>query len=68
MKLEQIRSIAKSHSINPGKLSKTELVKSIQTKEGNFDCFATAYDGECDQVGCSWREDCFDAARRGEPS
>jgi len=68
MKLEQIRSIAKSHSINPGKLSKTQLIKSIQTGEGNFDCFATAYDGECDQTGCSWREDCFDAARRGEPS
>ena len=68
MKIEAVRSIAKSHSINPGKLSKTELIKSIQTKEGNFDCFATAYGGECDQGGCSWREDCFDAASTGEPS
>ena len=63
MKLEEVRSIAKSHSINPGKLSKTELIKSIQVDEGNFDCFATAHDGVCDQVGCSWREDCFAAAR-----
>lgn len=68
MKMEQVRSIAKSQGINPGKLSKTELVKSIQTEEGNFDCFATAYAGECDQVGCSWRDDCFEAARIGEPS
>ncbi len=68
MKLEEIRSIAKSHHINPSKLSKTELVKSIQSGEGNFDCFATAYDGVCDQLGCSWREDCFEAAHRGEPS
>lgn len=35
MKLEEIRGIAKSHHINPGKLSKTELVKSIQSGEGN---------------------------------
>jgi len=68
MKMEQVRSIAKSQGINPGKLPKTELIKSIQTEEGNFDCFATAYAGECDQVGCSWREDCFEAARIGELS
>ena len=68
MKLEEIRTIAKSHGIHPGKLPKTGLIKSIQKDEGNFDCFATAYDGVCDQSGCSWREDCFDAARRGEPS
>jgi len=68
MKLEEIRSIAKSHSINPGKLSKANLIKSIQTSEGNFSCFATAYSGDCDQLCCSWREDCFEAAHRGEPS
>ena len=68
MKIEAVRRIAKSHSISPGKLSKTELIKSIQTKEGNFDCFATAYGGECDQVVCNWREDCFESASTGEPS
>ena len=62
MKLEEIRSIAKSHGINPAKLPKAELIKSIQSHEGSFDCFATAYSGECDQVGCCWREDCFAAA------
>ena len=68
MKLEEIRSIAKSHGIKPTKLSKTELIKSIQTDEGSFDCFATAYDGVCDQLGCCWREDCFEAAQQGELS
>lgn len=63
MKLEEIRSIAKSHNINARKLSKTELIKYIQIGEGNFDCFATAYEGMCDQVNCLWREDCFVAAR-----
>lgn len=63
MKLEEVRSIAKSHNIKPGKLSKTELIKSIQTAEGNFDCFATAYGGICDQMNCLWREDCIAAAQ-----
>jgi len=44
MKMEEVRAIAKSQGLNPGKLSKTGLIKSIQTDEGNFDCFATAYD------------------------
>ena len=68
MRLEEIRGIAKSHSIHTGKLSKLELIKTIQLDEGNFDCFGTAASGECDQAGCSWREDCFDAARAGAPS
>lgn len=68
MKLEEIRSIAKSHGIKSNKLSKTDLVKAIQIEEGSFDCYATAYDGECDQGGCSWREDCFEAAQQGELS
>lgn len=65
MKLDQIQTIAKLHGINSAKQSKTELIKSIQNKQGNFDCYATAYDGECDQEDCIWREDCFDAAQRG---
>ena len=68
MKLEERRAVAKSRGIHPGKLSKVDLIKSIQMNEGNFDCFATAYGRECDQLGCSWREECFDAARKGEPS
>jgi hypothetical protein len=64
MKLEEIRSIAKSHSIKTGHLPKAALIKAIQTGEGNFDCFATAYSGECDQANCIWREDCFEAAHK----
>lgn len=65
MKLADVRSIAKSHSIKPEHLSKAELIKAVQREEGNFDCFATAYDGVCDQAGCRWREDCFAAASAG---
>lgn len=65
MKLDQVRTIAKSQGITSGKLSKTELIKSIQIAEGNFDCFASASNGECNQQECRWRGDCFDAARKG---
>jgi len=66
MKMEEIRNIAKAHHINPAHLSKIELVRSIQSEEGNFDCFATAASGECDQYDCKWRNDCFAAAHSGE--
>ena len=63
MKMEEIRSIAKAHHIKTARLSKSELIRSIQSDEGNFDCFGSAVGGECDQVNCVWREDCFGAAR-----
>ncbi len=65
MKLEQVSAIAKVHQIHPGKHSKAELIRMIQADEGNFDCFATAYEGACDQLGCIWREDCFETAKKG---
>lgn len=68
MKIKEIRIMAKSQGIHPGKISKTGLIRMIQTEEGNFDCYGTAIDGECDQANCLWREDCFDAALEGEPS
>lgn len=68
MKIAEVRGIAESQHIDPADLSKTKLIKSIQINEGNFDCYATAYAGECDQLGCNWREDCFESARTGEPS
>ena len=62
MKLQEIRAIAKQHQINSSGLSKNELIHEIQRQEGNFDCFGSACNGECDQMGCLWRDDCFDAA------
>ena len=63
MKIQRIREIAREHGLNPGKAEKAEVIRAIQRGEGNFDCFATAYDGVCDQTGCLWREDCFAAAK-----
>jgi len=62
MKIEEIRSLAKARGIIQDKLYKNDLIKSIQRSEGNFDCFASAKNGECDQLDCLWRVDCLKAA------
>ena len=64
MNVQEIRHIAKERGLKPGKLAKPELVKMIQAEEGNFTCFATALEGECDQLGCLWRKDCFAFAKK----
>ncbi len=64
MNLQEIRQLARNQGLKPNKLSKLDLVRQIQLNEGNFDCFATAYDQVCDQYGCLWRKDCFAAAKR----
>jgi len=58
MKVTDIKDIAKSMDIKPGKMRKAELIHAIQEAEGNFPCFGTA-DGSCDQMQCIWREDCL---------
>lgn len=64
MNLQEIRDFARSRGITPRNQKKMELIRSIQITEGNFDCFATAYDGTCDQQDCLWRKDCFIAAKK----
>ncbi|MDP2362052.1 MAG: SAP domain-containing protein [bacterium] len=56
----EIRAMVKARGIKqPPGASRVELVRLLQLSEGNFDCFATAVDGVCDQIDCVWREDCF---------
>lgn len=59
MNIKEIGVIAKSLGIKPKNLKKADLIHTIQRSEGNFECFATAYSGECDQQQCSWRGDCL---------
>jgi len=59
MRLTEIEKKARGLDIrDTWKYSKKELVKTIQRKEGNFDCFGSA-SGNCDQLACCWRDDCF---------
>ena len=59
MNMQEIRQLARTQGLKPGKQTKESLVKTIQRTEGNFDCFATAYQGVCSQTGCLWRKDCL---------
>ncbi len=64
MKMKDIRIIAKARGVKPLKRTKADLIRSIQLKEGNFDCFASADQQTCSQTDCLWREDCFAQASK----
>lgn len=64
MNMQEIRLLAKNIGIKTSRQSKAGLVQSIQLTEGNFNCFASAINGECDQLKCLWRDDCFAVAKK----
>lgn len=64
MKMQEVVAIAKDRGIKPGRLKKQDLIRHIQTHEGNFGCFGTACNGDCDQHSCLWREDCIGPTRK----
>jgi len=64
MKMQEVRDMAKEYGLKTSRMSKVSVIHAIQESEGNFNCFATAYEGDCDQVNCLWREDCFAAAKQ----
>jgi hypothetical protein len=64
MNIQSVRGIAKQRGVASRKLKKIELVRKLQRQESNYDCFAKAYDGYCDQSDCLWREDCLSLSTR----
>jgi len=68
VKMKEIRIIAKNMGINSFAKTKVELIREIQRKEGNFDCYRTARDF-CDQEACSFRSSCLEeekASKKGK--
>jgi len=65
MKMNEVRAIAKSLGLNCFGKTKAELIKEIQRKEGNFDCFGSALD-YCDQFECLFRASCLSENQHGE--
>lgn len=59
MTFNKVKEIAKKQGIKTGNMKKETIIRAIQRAEGNFDCFGTAKEGVCDQIGCLWREDCL---------
>ncbi len=45
--------------MNKDFLDLTNLIRSIQRAEGNYDCFRRAQD-RCDQFDCAWRPYCLE--------
>lgn len=62
MRMDEIRAIAKAMGLRTARMNKTTVIREIQKAEGNFDCFATPVDGQCDQMLCRWRQDCLKSA------
>ncbi|TAN43505.1 MAG: SAP domain-containing protein [Nitrospirae bacterium] len=62
MTLKEIKDMAKEKGVKAGKMKKDEIIRAIQTAEGNFDCFGSARSGECNQGDCIWRSDCLSVA------
>lgn len=57
MKMAEIQTKAQSMGLDPRKLKKVELIRNIQTKEGNESCYKTNR-ASCMQYECCWRDDC----------
>jgi hypothetical protein len=64
MNMKQVRAMAKTLGINVVGMDKIEAIRSIQRTEGNFDCFARAKNGYCDQMGCLFYEDCMKSSQQ----
>lgn len=59
MTRNKILTIAKKMGINDSsKLKDVDLIRTIQSKEGNPTCFASGVKS-CDQNKCCWRENCI---------
>lgn len=58
MKVQEIKEIAQRMEIPCGKLKKGELIRLIQSTEGNIACFDSGQSTRCGQQGCLWAEDC----------
>ncbi|HDQ40689.1 MAG TPA: SAP domain-containing protein [Desulfonatronum sp.] len=60
MKMTEVRAMAKARGLKMGVgMTKIEAIRMLQRDEGNFDCFARAEAGYCDQFQCIFREDCL---------
>jgi hypothetical protein len=55
MTVKEIKIIAKKMGLKAGKMKKADLVRTIQSAEGNTPCFQTGVMATCGQESCCWR-------------
>lgn len=63
MARKELLKLAKKFNIPHNGLTNIDLIRKVQQSEGNFDCYARASEGVCDQAECLWRPDCLQASR-----
>jgi hypothetical protein len=59
MNMNELKEIARMRGMNPGRLKKVDLIRTMQREEGNESCFLTDQADDCGQEQCLWREDCL---------
>jgi hypothetical protein len=57
MKMAEIQRKAQNLGLDFSKFKKDDLIRNIQSKEGNTSCYKAKL-SSCDQYGCCWRDDC----------
>ena len=58
MNIKEVKAVAKNLGVNPGKMKKEELIRTIQLAEDNPQCFNTNFSQQCGQEECLWLGDC----------
>ncbi len=58
MKMNELKALAEQRGLRCGKLTKTDLIRAMQTQEGNTACFNTGQAQICGQKDCLWLDDC----------
>jgi len=58
MKMVQVQQKAKAMGLPAFRMSKKDLIRSIQEREGYAACYQTGL-ARCDQLDCCWRDDCM---------
>jgi len=63
MKKSEVKQRAEEIGVEPGKMTKAELVRAIQEAEGNPPSFGNN-DGNCPYTDCCWWDDCIKEYRK----
>jgi hypothetical protein len=58
MKTSIVKEKARQMGIATLNVTKDELIRAIQVKEGNFPCFKSV-GKHCDQTFCAWKKECL---------
>ena len=59
MRFQDIQKMAKGMGINTFRMKKTNIIRAIQGKENNIECYGTERANHCEEEACLWRSDCL---------